>query len=92
MKICLVVAELFHADERRDGRTERRDKASSHFFFANLPTRLKRTPYVRPRPPACLLLISESKQFDRIFIKFGNGVLSKLVGQMQASLKMTQLK
>ena len=38
MKIHLVVAELFHADERRDGRTERHDEASSLFRnFAKAP-------------------------------------------------------
>jgi hypothetical protein len=31
MKICPVVAELFHADGRADRRTERRDEANSRF-------------------------------------------------------------
>jgi len=31
MKIRLVVAELFHSDERMDWRTERHDGASSNF-------------------------------------------------------------
>jgi len=91
MKILLVVAELFHADERTDGRTERHDKASSH-FFAILPARLKGTSYVRKCPPACLRLISVNKQFDRISIKFGIRILFSVVGQIEASLKMMQLR
>jgi hypothetical protein len=88
MKIRLVVVELFHAEERRDGRTERHEDASSHCSqFCHRAK--KRTPYVRPCPPACVRLVSVSKEFERVFIKFGTRVLSKFVDQMQASLKMT---
>jgi hypothetical protein len=31
MKIRLLGAELFHADRRTDGRTDRHDEANSHF-------------------------------------------------------------
>jgi len=31
MKICPVGAELFHADRRTDGRTDRHDEANSRF-------------------------------------------------------------
>jgi len=37
MKICLVEAELFHADKRTDGRTDMRKLIVDFRHFANAP-------------------------------------------------------
>jgi len=61
MKIRAVEAELFHADGRTDGHTDRNDAAQS--LFAILRTRLKRTPYMQTTSirPSVRYLVAANK-------------------------------
>ena len=53
MKICLVVAELFHADGQSEkktvGQTDRHDEANGHFFSNYVNTPKNEINYVRMR-------------------------------------------
>jgi hypothetical protein len=53
MKIRIVVAELFHTDERRDERTERHEEASSHFSQFCHRAYKERLMRERVRQPVC---------------------------------------